>query len=312
MRASSVRTGSGSMTSIVVPKPASCSARPVAVWAATTSRAGRLGLDPAMAAEAVAQDRDQAGRSQDRGRHPGPGPLHLVDDVPPQGVEVGALGPGGRVAGDLDVRHAVDPEGPPAPVGARHQIPDVVLVDQAPRVDHPDRGGPAPARVAEPHAAAPHDRVPQGVDQRPPGPVPLAPARRVDHHGPGRGLGVVAEGAGQRGHQLAQRGPGLGDGAGHGADQGEQGPGLAGGEPGEVGAGAAQQRPAPAPAGLGVDGHARGGQGLEVAAGGGDRHLELRGQFGRGHPRTGLQDEEGGHEAVGAHGSIFARKVVTT
>ena len=150
----------------------------------------------------------------------------------------------------------------------------------------------------------------QRVDHRRPAAVPVAPARGVDHHGPGRGLGLVAERARQRARELAQRGPGRGHGRRRRAGQGEQGPGLVGREPRQVGAGAAHQRPPAAPAGLRVHGDTGGRQRLQVAAGGGDGHLQLGGQLGRGHPAPGLHHEEGGDEPVGTHGPSLARKVV--
>ena len=79
----------------------------------------------------------------------------------------------------------------------------------------------------------------------------------------------------------------------------------AAGEPAEVGAGAAEQRPPAALARLGVHGDAGDGQGLEVAAGRLDRHLQLVGQLGGRDATLGLEHQQGGHEAVGTHATRF-------
>ena len=64
-------------------------------------------------------------------------------------------------------------------------------------------------------------------------------------------------------------------------------------------------------AGLGVHRDPGRGQRLQVAAGGGNRHLQLAGQFGGGHPPPGLHEQEGGDEAVGAHVSILRHKALS-
>ena len=66
------------------------------------------------------------------------------------------------------------------------------------------------------------------------------------------------------------------------------------------------ERPATAPAGLGVDGDAGDRERLEVAPGGADRHLQLLGHLGRRHPAAGLEEQEGGDEAIGTHAAIIA------
>ncbi len=71
--------------------------------------------------------------------------------------------------------------------------------------------------------------------------------------------------------------------------------------PAEVGAGPAEQRPPPAPPGLRVDGDAGHAQRLEVAPGGRSDTSSSLGHLGRRDPALGLQHEEGGHEAIGAH-----------
>ena len=69
------------------------------------------------------------------------------------------------------------------------------------------------------------------------------------------------------------------------------------------------QPPAAAPAGLGVDGDTGHGQAFEVAAGRARADLELLGQLLGRDPSPGLEDQEGGHESVGAHLSSLSRKV---
>jgi hypothetical protein len=78
----------------------------------------------------------------------------------------------------------------------------------------------------------------------------------------------------------------------------------------EVGAGATDERPAAAAAGLRVDRDARCGQRLQISASGGNRHLELVGQLGGGHPATGLHEQQGGDETVSAHVPSFSHKLL--
>jgi hypothetical protein len=72
----------------------------------------------------------------------------------------------------------------------------------------------------------------------------------------------------------------------------------------------AEQPPATASAGLCVHRHTGRGQGLEVTTGGGERYLQLVGQFARGQLAAGLKEKQGGHETVGAHAPILRRKVI--
>ena len=72
----------------------------------------------------------------------------------------------------------------------------------------------------------------------------------------------------------------------------------------------ADQLPAAVAAGLGVHGDAGHAQGLEVAAGGLDGDLQLVGQLGGGDPAAGLEDEEGGDEAIGTHADSFPPNLV--
>ena len=86
----------------------------------------------------------------------------------------------------------------------------------------------------------------------------------------------------------------------------EQRPGLGGVEAGEVGAPAAGQPP---PAVAALDrvhrdpGHA---EGVEVAAGGALGDLQLLGHLGGGDLAALLQEQEDGHQPIGADGAILA------
>lgn len=83
----------------------------------------------------------------------------------------------------------------------------------------------------------------------------------------------------------------------------EEGAGLDVGQAGETGAVAVRQ---PVPAGraaVGEDGDSGGAEGFDVAVDGTDGHLELGGEFGRGHPAAVLQEQEQGEKPVGAHGT---------
>jgi hypothetical protein len=90
------------------------------------------------------------------------------------------------------------------PVGARDQIPDVVLVDEAPRVDQPLGAPSGPVAVGQADSPAAHDRCLQAVDHLRRATDALAPAGGVDDRG-GGGLGVSPEGLRQCPHELAQR-----------------------------------------------------------------------------------------------------------
>ena len=128
---------------------------------------------------------------------------------------------------------------------------------------------------------------------------------RVEHDGRRRLLGLGPERLGQRLHELAQGGLRLGRDRRRRAGDEEEGAGFGGGEPAEIGAGAADERPAAAPPGLGVHRDPGDRQRLEVAPGGADRHFELLGHLGGGHPAPGLEEQEGGDEPVCTHGSII-------
>jgi hypothetical protein len=110
---------------------------------------------------------------------------------------------------------------------------------------------------------------------------------------------------GQGGHQLAQRGadglPEAEVGVGGAGQQHEQGAGLIGGQPGDVGAVARHQGDAPVRAAHGVDGHARRGQGLDVAHDGANRHLQAPGQLAGGELTAGLQQQHDRQKPVRSH-----------
>ena len=226
--------------------------------------------------------------------------------------EVEAGGPHDRVAGALDGADPVDPERAHPVGGVGDEVPDAVLLDEAERVDDALGLAARAVGVAEAHldavdhgAAAASSRCGGRGDGR------AAPAGRVEHDGRRRRLGVGAERLGQRLDELAQRRLGLRRRRRRRPGDHEQRAGLGGGEPAEVGAGAAEQLPPAALAGLGVDGDAGDRQRLEVAAGRLDRHLQLVGQLGGRDPAPRLQHEEGGHEAIGAHASTISPEVVT-
>ena len=88
----------------------------------------------------------------------------------------------------------------------------------------------------------------------------------------------------------------------------EQGERLVVGEPGEVGRVARQQREAAVSSALGVHGHARGGERLDVAQHGARRHLQLVGQLLGRPPPPVLEQQEEREETVGAHDREHRRK----
>ena len=64
-------------------------------------------------------------------------PFDLADDLLPRGGEREVVGALGGLVGRLGADDPVDPEGSLPSFGPADQVPDVVLVDQAPRVDQP-------------------------------------------------------------------------------------------------------------------------------------------------------------------------------
>ena len=169
------------------------------------------------------------------------------------------------------------------------------------------RGAPVPTPVVQLDLHAFDDGALERLEMVGRGGHGVVPAGGVVHDRTGGRLGVVAEGHREGVHELAQGRPDLGCGAGGPGDE-EERAGLVGGQPAQVRPGAADQLPAAAPPGLGVDGDAGQGESLEVAAGRPLADLELPGQLGRGDAALGLQDQEGGDEAICADGSL-PRKV---
>jgi hypothetical protein len=263
-----------------------------------------------VAAEVVTQHRDEAGRQQHGGRQQRAPALHLVDDLAPRAGELEFRGPLGGFVGDGGVHDAVGAERALPLLGARHEVPDVVLVDQAPRIDQSAAPVPGPVEVVEADLAPAHHGPLQHLDDRGPLALPGAPCRRVDDHGVRGGLGVGAERAGQGPHELSQRGPHLGRGGGRRPGEQEQRLRLPSGESTEIGAGPAEQLPAAPTTRLGVHRHACGREGLEVATRRGHRDLELACHLRGGHPAAGLHQQQDRHQPVRPHTGSLPQKVL--
>ena len=315
MRASSCWTDAGSSTSTSAPQPARL---PGDVQRGRRGQADprpsvvELAVGVAVPAELVAQDRHEPGLDE-HGRPGARAPLlDLVDDLLPGVGQREVVGPLGGLVGDVGVDDPVDPEGALPAFGAGEQVPDVVLVDQAPRVDQPLRtaagrcwcrsGGPCAGGSRRPAAGRPsragwRSRSPHRVGSI----IVALAAASASARKVGGSARTSLRSAALASAETAAAGPTSRNSAcASVADS-----------PTEVGAGAADQRPPAAPAGLRVDRDAGGRERLEVAAGGGDRHLELVGQLGRGHPAPRLHEQEGGDESVRAHDSRFSIKVLS-
>ncbi len=150
----------------------------------------------------------------------------------------------GGLLGRLGGGDAVDAGTCAAPLGAGDEVPDLVLVDETPRVDQPLGALTGPAGVVEPDLAPPHDGGLQQVDHLRPVAVALAPAGGVDHVAAAAASASAREGLRQGPHQLAQGRLGLARDGGRRTHQQEQRLGLGGRQPAEVGAGPADQLPA--------------------------------------------------------------------
>jgi hypothetical protein len=155
------------------PQPARFRARSSAVGAATRARTHAVGaaVYVTVAAEVVAQDRHVPVLDEHRRPRLGPLRLHHVDDLVPRGGEREIVGP---LKGRLD-RHGVldpvDPEGALPPFGTGDEVPDVVLVDQAPRVDEPLAALAGAAGVFEPNPSALDDGGLEQVEKRRAAPI---------------------------------------------------------------------------------------------------------------------------------------------
>ena len=312
MRASSAQTSSGLTTSSRAPQPASCSA--------ITLELGRADLDVEAAVAGLAEHREAGGelRPQPGSQPPidahdglghGAPLLDRLDDRAPRLGEVEVRWAHDGIVGDDDGADPVEAERAQALGGVGDEVPDHALLDEPQRVDHALGLRARPVGVPQADLAPLDDGPLQVVEVGWPGCRRTAPAGGVEHDGRGRRLGVGAERLGQRLDELAQRRLGLGRGGRRRPGDHEQGAGLGRGQPAEVRAGAADQRPAAALAGLRVDRDAGHGQRQEVAAGGLDGHLQLVGDLGGGDAAPGLEHEEGGDEAIGTHAPIVAPEV---
>jgi hypothetical protein len=141
---------------------------------------------------------------------------------------------------------------------------------------------------------------------------PPPPALGIDDEAPADALDLVALLVGHAGQQLADGlaqvvAPAEGvDGAAPREE--EQGLGLAGREAGQIGAVAGHQAHPAVAAPLGVHGHPRTGQGLDVAVDGAGGHFEPLGQVGGGQLPVPLEEQEDREQAVGSHRPIFLQK----
>jgi hypothetical protein len=116
---------------------------------------------------------------------------------------------------------------------------------------------------------------------------------------------VLPEALGQRPHELAERGADLRRGRRRRAGDEEEGTGLGGRQPAEVGAAAAEEPPAAVASLLGVHGEASNAERLEVPPGRPLRHLQLGGDLGRGDLAPLLQEQQHRHQPVGSHGPMI-------
>jgi len=112
-------------------------------------------------------------------------------------------------------------------------------------VHGPRAGHPVPAGVGQPHLLAIDGGLLPRVEvgRRRTWTLAAPPGTGVDDDRGDRSLGALPERHGQRPEQLAQRSFELRAGRGGGSGDGEQGAGLSRGEPGQVGARAADQLP---------------------------------------------------------------------
>lgn len=196
MRASSVRTDVGSITSTVSPQPANCTAMEPGVCAATRTRAR-----PSDAVDSTSQCRPKCVRSTGASRDS----IITVADTRPRRPSISSTTVAqvtefeiGRPLrddlGDQHVLHPVDPERPLAACGPGHQIPDVVLVDEAPGVHRPGRALVRSAGVGEIDLPPRDDGGLEDVHQCGPCPIAVAPSSGVDHDGVGSRLRIRPEG----------------------------------------------------------------------------------------------------------------------
>lgn len=249
---------------------------------------------------------DQHGRRDQRA------PLfHLVDDPRPLLRQLEFGWPIGVQIRHDGLDNPVDPEGALPVLGSGHEVPDVVLVGQAPRIDESLRARPRSVGVHQPDLAAADDGGLQNVDHGRSLSAALAPRRRIDHDRTGSGLSIGAERAGEGTDELAQRRLGLRCDRRCWAEQKEQCLRLGRAEPTEIGPGAADELPPAAASRLRIHRDTGSGERFQIAAGRGHRHFELVGQLGRGHPAASLHEQQGGHESICAHLPSLASKVLS-
>ncbi len=184
-----------------------------------------------------------------------------------------------------------------------HEVPGARLEDEPERVDR-SADDARPLSIADVHAAAAPDGGRERGQVRHPvlGPEPAA---RVEVEEPLRAGGPLLELRRQRGEHLEPRGgelaaeAELGRRAGHAG--GEERLRLVRGQAGEARPVAAREPVAARRPAHGLDGHARGGEGLDVAVHGADRHLEALRDVGRGQLAAGLEEEQERDETGRAH-----------
>ena len=145
--------------------------------------------------------------------------------------------------------HPAYPEGPLSGCGLGHEVPRVVLHDEPERIHGARRGTPVPSPVVHLDPDSLNDGALQRVEVVRRSRHAVVPSGRVEHDRAGRCFGVVAEGRRQGLHELAQRGPDFGCGAGRSGDQ-EERPRLVGGQAAEVRPRPADQLPASTSPGL--------------------------------------------------------------
>jgi hypothetical protein len=205
--------------------------------------------------------------------------------------------------GGGDAADPVDPVG--APPAASQQVPGRTLQHQSQRADgvlgRPVRDAELPGLpdaagdVEQERHRLPRPEPVVRLDQQPIADRAggrLGPAVHGGEQRPLRDAGVDAQVVGDAGHRGEQHPTGVGVGeVRHAADA------IAG----------LQADPAAA-AGLGVERHARGGQGVDVAVDGADRHLQRVGQLPRRGPPPQLEDQQQLDEAAGSHGPSLRAK----
>ena len=278
------------------------------VGAATRTRArpsASVAVGVAVPPELVAQDRHEPWRRSAPSPRCATGARSTSSTTSlPRRGQLEVVGPlGGLGRSTLGRRRSGRPGTCAARVGAGDQVPDVVLVDQAPRVDQP-LGALAAALLAyaSAHLAPADDRGLQLVDQR--GPV----RGRARPSGSGRSSSPPAAASASARNVSGSARTSLRSAALASRTTAAAGPTSRNSACASeavrplrsVRAPPTSDHPPPRP-GCGYTGMPGRGQRLQVAAGGGHRDLQLVGELGGGHPAAGLHQQQGGDEPVGAH-----------